>query len=50
MTRTLLPRREGWLKAGRLRRLWRPQGWKLPCALLMLEALLLEMLVQRPPQ
>jgi hypothetical protein len=50
MTRALLLRREGRLKAGRLRRLWRLRGWRLPSALLVLEALLLETLGRRPPQ
>jgi hypothetical protein len=50
MTRALLLHHEGRLKAWRLRRLWRPRGWRLPRALLMLEALALGMLGQRPPQ
>jgi hypothetical protein len=41
MTRVLLLRREERLRAGRLHRLWRLQGWRLPRALLMLEELLL---------
>jgi hypothetical protein len=50
MTRVLLLRREERLRAGRLRLLWRPRGWRLPRSLLMLEALPLGTLGQRPPQ
>jgi hypothetical protein len=35
MTRALQLRREGRLRLGRLRHLWRPRGWRLPRALLI---------------
>jgi hypothetical protein len=50
MTRALLLRRGGRLRAGRLRRLWRARGWRLPHALLMLEVLPLGTSGRRPPQ
>jgi hypothetical protein len=51
MTLILLLRRQERLRAGRLHRLWRIQGWRLPHTLLMLEAQLpLGMLEGRPPQ